>query len=499
MRKLLLATAAMMGASVGMASHAFAQVQNDTSGDSVVTLSDSSGQSASDSTDGQAMQSPGTVTVRLNGRYRFYVGVQSYGAGRTSNFTGASAATAGTGAGAVANSNQGINKLANYGTMQYARLYPGFDGVAANGLKYGASLEIREEGNAGAGGGVFGSVSGAERSTAAPYFRRQFGYLGTDQLGTLRVGSSDGVSSLFLIGSFENFDGGGWDGDIPEMLPGSNVLNWAFTDAGGGYTTEKIVYLSPQFYGFDFGVDWEPTTENGGQGSGACGGYEFASGNIISAGSGVASPGCNELSASSTSDQKRRRNEVEAAIRYRGTFGPVGLATSLALNHSAHVLYDGVPSTTHVQTFQDLNYGQFGLTATYAGLMVGGVIKMGDFDGAPDNLSPSGAKMSTAWVAGASYTIGPVIMGASWFDYIHPNGVAPSLTVGSLREQGAAAGATYSLAPGVSLIASYLWGQQKQNGVNLQQNVVNSAGGFSATQNNKVHEQVFAVGTSFAW
>src|ERR1700722_1978612 len=105
MRKLLLASAAIMSASFGMAGHAFAQTTaqtaapvanptvSDTIGDSGVTL-DTSGQSADDSTDGQAFPTPGSVTVRLNGRYRFYVGALSQGPGRTSNFTGISAANA---------------------------------------------------------------------------------------------------------------------------------------------------------------------------------------------------------------------------------------------------------------------------------------------------------------------------------------------------------------------------------------------------------------------
>ncbi len=125
---------------------------------------------------------------------------------------------------------------------------------------------------------------------------------------------------------------------------------------------------------------------------------------------------------------------------------------------------------------------------------------MGDFDGSGDSaLTPDHAKSSTAWIVGASYTIGPVIFGASWLDYIHPNGQVPSATVGSMREQGAAAGLTYSLAPGVSLLASYLWGEQKQGGVNLAANSVNAAGAFPAGLNNKIHEQILAVGTSFAW
>jgi hypothetical protein len=492
MRKLLLASAAILGASVGMAAHAYAQqATNDTIGDSVVTLNTTGDSATTDSTDGQSFPTPGTVTVRLNGRYRFYAGVMGQGAARTSNFTGAASSV--TTSNGVNNTNIGINKLSNYGTMEYARLYPGFDGVAANGLKYGASLEIREEGNHPAGGSA-GSISSSVQSTGTLYFRRQFGYLGTDQFGTIRVGTDDGVSSLYLTGTFENFDGGGWDGDIPEMLPGVDQLAWPFTDAGGGYATQKIVYMSPQFYGFDFGVDWEPTTASGAASSSGCGASQFT-GTIQSAGASVAAPGCNNLSSTSTSDQARRKNTFEAAVRYRGTFGAFGTNTSVDVTHSGHVLFSGV---TPAQQFQDLNYVQVGSTLTWGGLTVGGNWKYGDFDGL-DVPSPDGSKVSTAWIAGASYSVGPVIFGASWIDYIHPNGVVETSTIGSKREQGFAAGATYSLAPGVSLIASYLWDELKQGGVNLAPNSVNAAGTFPSNLNNKVNASVFALGTSFAW
>ena len=63
MRKLLLASAAMLSASLGLADLAHAQTFNQASMD----------QSGMD--DGQsAAPAPGTISVRLNGRFRFYAG-----------------------------------------------------------------------------------------------------------------------------------------------------------------------------------------------------------------------------------------------------------------------------------------------------------------------------------------------------------------------------------------------------------------------------------------
>ena len=216
MRKLLLASVAALGASMAVATYADAQVVDDT--------------------DGQSFPTPGTVTVRLNGRYRFYGYVADQGAGRTTNY-GLTAAQAGslattTGSGAVVGATAatggtlvaGSNRLSNYGFEGYARLYPGFDGVAANGLKYGASLEIRQDNTFGAGGGTVGngsadgSVTGNDRTRGYLYLRREWGYLGTDRLGSLRLGSSDQPTSLYIVGTGENYDGGGLNGDLPGLL-----------------------------------------------------------------------------------------------------------------------------------------------------------------------------------------------------------------------------------------------------------------------------------------
>ena len=41
---------------------------------------------------------------------------------------------------------------------------------------------------------------------------------------------------------------------------------WPFADVGQLYTTNKVIYLSPQFYGVDFGIAYEPNTGNVGDG-----------------------------------------------------------------------------------------------------------------------------------------------------------------------------------------------------------------------------------------
>ena len=495
MRKLLLATVAALGASIGVASYADAQIV--------------------DNTDGQTFPTPGTVTVRLNGRFRFYGAVTDYGNAKQSLGTSpASAATTGASTATTNTTNAGINKLSNYGIIEYARLYPGFDGVSANGLKYGASLEIRQDNGTAAGGGSYGSISGQSDKRGELYLRREWGYIGTDKFGTLRLGASDQPTSLYLTGNFENFDDGGLNGDLPDILPGATVASWPFGDVGNLYTTNKIVYVSPQFYGVDFGVSYEPNTGNVGAPSSGCATAPLST--FISTGASVASVGCDELSSTSTGDYQRRKNTYEGLVRYRGTFGPVGIAATAAYDGSGRVLDDGVVgSTTNPKRYkvEDLSLGDFGLVVTYGGLSVGGNYQFGRYNvpagGGFGGLVAKGQPNASAIIVGASYTIGPVIFGAHYLRSFsegdqttatgrNANGVqtvfsTTTVSGGQRLEQGVAAGSTYSLAPGVSLYASYIWMHRRQNGFNFLTNASNNAAG------NSTNAQVFALGTSFAW
>ena len=516
MRKLLLATAAALGVSMGASGYADAQVvySSDNTG-TVASNSQGYGSQASDA--GQSFPTPGTVTVRLNGRFRFYVGAVAADSTRT-NFTSSPSASASTSISTATTNtpSAGYNKNSNYGIIEYARLYPGFDGVAANGLKYGASLELRQDNPAAAGGGVYGSPSGQDQRQGVFYLRREWGYIGSDKLGTLRLGASDPVTSLFLTGTFETFDDGGLDGDIPAYLPGSAQLNFPFADQGSLYSTDKIVYVTPQFYGFDGGVDWEPNTSA--VGTPACS-PTAGFGQFASSGQGAAAAGCPFLSSTSTNDVARRRNTYDALVRYRGTFGPLGIAATASYTGSSRVLDSGIQgSSVNPKHFplEDLSVGDFGLVLTYGGFSVGGNYQIGRYNSTGSGygtLVARGQPNAQAAIIGATYTFGPVIFGAhylwSWSegDQQTATGFSPvnntvrevfnsttGLVAGGQRfETGAAAGATYSLAPGVALYLSYIWEQRRQNGYNF------ITGASNNPNHNKTDGNVIAVGSSFAW
>ncbi len=129
--------------------------------------------------------SPGQITVRLNGRVNWYAGIESSSLDSTSS-TG--------------------QKTSTDSFLGYMRLYPGFDGVAANGLHYGAAAEIRMN-------------SGSSASSETLYVFQAYGYLGLPQLGQVSFGQQNGPAVLFETGFFEGFNDGGWNGDIEGMVP----------------------------------------------------------------------------------------------------------------------------------------------------------------------------------------------------------------------------------------------------------------------------------------
>ncbi|CAH2602952.1 Porin [Rhodovastum atsumiense] len=373
------------------------------------------------------------------------------------------------------------SKLANYQFYEYARLYPSFDAVAGNGLKYGAFLEIRADNPAAAGGAATGpSISASNNTRGALYYRRETGYFGTDTLGYLRYGATDQPTALFITGTMENFNSGGWNGDT-SFFTGNTVPTWPFEDVGNLYTTTKVVYVSPKFSNLlDFGISYEP-------GTGGAGGA--TNGNCP-----VAQTGCDALSSSPTaSDAARRRNTIDAVLRARTAIGQVGVAATLGTIQSGNIQYNGTTPPS-VGPYDGLNVIDVGLQATYGGFAVGGHFLSGRVNG-QWALVPSGGRDAVAYVAGASYAFGPAIVGVQFFNYQsagawtrQASGVARSR-----NEYGIATGGTLTVAPGVFVFLGYLYGHRHQAGVDLL------TGATGVSSNNNTRAQAISLATQFRW
>ena len=502
----------------------------------VPMVADTSGTATTQPEDGQ-------VIVRLNGRFRFYGGLfddQDFNRISTSTTTTYTLSNPET---VIINGKPVLtqvvtgkqttsptqNKQDTFGFTEYVRLYPGFDGRTAGGLKYGASIEIRQDNTVAPGGGTAGSVSSVDTQRGNLYVRREWGYLGTDDLGTIRFGTIDDVSSLYLTGVLENFNDGGWNGDVRYGLATNAQLRWPFPDDGSAYETNKIVYLSPKIEGFDFGVSFEPSTAGANIDDGNCSAANTSNTLAVSNGLTVGAPlinviGCDRLESTTTAiESGRRKDTVDALLRYRHAFdNGIGIAATASYTGGGHVDYVGpyviASGKEYVRpvTYNGLSVGDFGVALTYAGVLIGGNYQFGRFSNAlasganqSFSLAPVGAKPADAWTGGASYTFGPAIIGANWVStdsagaYSYSAAPTPQQSMetkglGQRHEAGLNAGGTLKVAPGLGIFLTYLYDERKQSGYDLvnAEIVANTA---DAANNNKIRAQALTLGTSLTW
>lgn len=493
MRKLLLASAAALGASMGMAGIASAQAPALPAGPlsgSFVTAP-YGGPGANNNNNYQAAMLPGAIAnptpgsfvVRLNAANWFYVGIEGSSADRVSPSNN--------------NGTPGNYKVAPYNALEYFRLYPGVDAMATNGLRYGGMTEIRENwssqsynsGSPSAGSSLSSTASTGSSgftSTQTLYVRRAFVYLASDKVGILRLGEADGVPGSFDNGvtTFQNYDTGQWNGDAPTMVPSNINPAWPFfSQTGNEYGSNKIVYFSPQFAGFDFGLEWSPNNTNGEDQCGAAG---------IS---------CTNLSSqsASTSAGARYMNLYSVGARYQGTFGPVAIYGMADYLGSGHTSYTGAaPLATWNGKFDNLSAADVGLVFTIAGVTFGGHYIGGAINGT-GALRPQGGAPGNAWIAGVQYATGPFVMGVSYYNY-QSQGEVTLTKISQRYDDGLDVGGTWNAAPGLYFFVNYLWGQRHQGGYNFIAGADNSAGTNPVSnQGNTVQSQALIIGTKVRW
>lgn len=434
MRKILLATAAGFAAFVADgAAPAMAQAGTEVTG--------------------QAAAQPGLVPY-VQGRYRFYGAFVSQDGDEGS----AGAANAG-------------NKLSSFDFFDYARIWVGADGVAANGLRYGARLEIRMPTGAGDRGDGRGNLQ----------FRRMVGYVGTPTLGQLRFGSGtvtavEQMTVGHIMGSIAT---GLLDGDA-NVVAGIPTASSFFYSSSLINNRTAIGYFSPQFFGFDLGLSYSPNDGN-------------FNGNCFSAtATGAAAAdwnNCDRLSDSSTQGGAARlRNQIDAMLRYRGTFGPVGVAASAGFRTAEPVDFTGA-AAANAAPFETTTAYLGGAQITWAGLTVGGLITGGDYNRGFTALPKNGNNSSAfSWQLGASYRFGAFTVGAAYHQLTTEGGLATSA---DQKDQGFGLGGSWAVAPGMSLFAEYNWSKVSESGRDLN----NVETGIQ----DSVKAQVFLLGIGFQW
>jgi predicted porin len=424
--------------------------------------------------------------IRLNGRVEVNV---------SANFTSVDS-------GQNANRTPNGYKLNPIGISSYVRLYPGFDGMAANGLRYGASVETRENFSGGtANGSTFangtagpGTISGSATSPSGNssnqtlFVRRAFSYLASDQVGLVRFGQADGVLGLFdnCIFTSQCWDAGenllNTDG-FTGMAPSAVIIPFAWlSQTGAEYANSKVVYLSPQFFGFDFGVQFAPNMGNSFQ----------MGGNGV--GCNQAGPSC--INVTSGNDPTRWINQVGVGLRWQQTFGAVdvkayGFYETAGKEDLTTTAYTQPSPTASPATlrYDNLSFYKAGLAVTAYNLTAALDYIGGAVDGALA-MRPTGGVNTNAWLAGLTYASGPITLGAQ-FGMIDSQGAAQLTGTSQRHEYELAFGGNYKLAPGLQLVGYYAYAHRHQGDFNFAQNAV------GLTQD--AQGQQFVFGTVLTW
>jgi len=503
MRKLLMAGAAMFGASAAMMGMAAAQtnpVAGLAAGQNAIPANPMAGtvtmpQAAGSYTYGDnnymlgtptkgavANPTPGTMVVRLG--VRVFVDANA----TFSNLNNVTTAA-------------GTNKLYPYTLSEYMRIYPGVDAMTANGLRYGAAVELRQNYGTPATSSTASSGGTAYTSSQTVFVRRAFAYLGGDQWGIVRIGEMDG-----LIGTYDN--GGATTGvylsptgtivggDLQGNFVGNAWMTPFFAaQSGNEYGNTKIVYLSPSFSGFDVGLQYAPNPFNG---------YAIGSGACASAAGGADCVNAASVpgTAANLGFGSRTKDQFAAGLHYQGPVGPVALLAYGVYMTSGHTNWNGSAAlaratgpagNTYTGQFDNLNLGSFGVNATYAGISVFANSMIGDYNGILA-LKPAGAPSAKGVVAGVKYVNGPASIGALYGQF-DSQGAQQLTGISQRHEWEVYVAATYSLAPGLVVFADYNYGQRHQGGFNFATNsVLVDRGAY-----NDVTSQGFLLGTAVKW
>jgi hypothetical protein len=443
-----------------------------------------------------ANPTPGTIVLHINGRVvtefqAAWTGVDQ----RLSTTTVAGTTTPGT------------VKLSPLALNEYTRLYLGGDAMATNGLRYGAAIEIRQNFNGQLGSNTSSNASGYT-STQTLFVRRAFTYVAGEQWGIVRAGDTDGVIGIFDNGiTTSQFTFiGEFNGGHAQNTPLNSRVPYFFLSQGGDeYGNTKLVYLSPQIAGFDFGIQWAPNSSNGfgiSSGNPAIGTFTGAS-----VGTGLscsqANSGCPSLSSGpGILDGAKATNITTVGARYQGLFAGVGVLAYGAYAFSGTVNYTGlqtpaalgtaaVPGSAFNGKYDGLSYGSGGLALTYAGFSLVGNVIGGRINGGGATV-PQGGANELAYTIGLKYVTGPLTLGVAgeigWYQ-----GNALMAGISQRRGRAIVVGAQYAVAPGFSVAAEYLYEDIRQSGVNL------ASGAVGSGANNYVKGQAFVIGNSIAF
>ena len=133
------------------------------------------------------------------------------------------------------------------------------NGKLANGLTYGAQISLNSSGLEGRQ--VLGGRSSAGKTTVQ--VDEMYAFIAHPRFGQVRFGDEDGVmGGLMNSGWVQGFGTGGvhgsWESFVTRQAGGRTT-----TAPGGLGDNSKIIYMTPQWAGFDFGASYAPNANIG--------------------------------------------------------------------------------------------------------------------------------------------------------------------------------------------------------------------------------------------
>jgi len=252
--------------------------------------------------------------------------------------------------------------------------------------------------------------------------------------GELRFGQEDSAASLMQVRRPSVLWMGTDDAWDEFTVNNPNGTPYIMSGMGDGNDATKIIYLSPQFAGFDVGFSYAPN--------------RFEGENFLNP----------TNTAAFQRDFTGLTNEVSAALRYRGTFGDVGVGASFVAQF-ADAGRQNATGTPVAAMNQNVTAYSGGLVARAFGFTVGGEYTWGNYIGS----APAGAALPKGWdgskhyVLSGVYTIGALSFGAMYGEGTQDNGVATAALAAppDHKQKYLGFGVAYILAPGMTLFANY--------------------------------------------
>lgn len=336
------------------------------------------------------------------------------------------------------NSSNDTVKTGKSDFQQEAEVHARVDGRAANGMAYGAVIEIQFDGT---------RPAGNEPSVTTADLDEAYLFASTDALGRIELGNQDGMGNQMLVGNMILFGAGAFDGDYADFIIGSRPA-FAQMDESGDAT--KINYRTPQFFGFDFGASF---------------GFNQAEGTLECASLG---PNCQRTSEFGTigpggpQGSDARRNAYELMARYSvALFG-------IDWEYGAGVIGSDAIGGRGTAPGRDGNLSYVvGAEAAFRGLTVGANYQWGRKNLGGGTLpKDADADDFDQIQAGAIYGVGPWKIGVQWFE---AKGEGDTNNPADREDKGVAIGGNYALAPGLELVAEWNSSESKEPGTSRDQ------------------------------